>query len=262
MNVQTSPVSIIRLADGVRTTVEERVVREVPLTLRVNGQEFVTLFCTPPDLDRLAVGFLAAQGLLERAEELLALEVEEDRGLAQVEIRDPEGRLAESDRPASIGAGCGRGLLFDQHRLFLTAPKLTSPLTLPAARVPQLLEEFFGRTPARREAGSVQCAGLGGTDGMECIYTDVGQHNALDKVLGEALLQGWPGEEKVLGVTGRLTSEIVLRAARRRIPVLLSRSGPSDLAVRYARGLGLTLIGYVREEGFSLFAGPERIVNE
>lgn len=254
------PRTIIRLQAGHRAAREDLVAREFLFTIAVNGVQLVTLSCTPTALREFTVGFLAAEGLITHLDQIIHLEVDESQGLGRVEIDRPDLSLEELVRTATLTSGCGRGLTFRQHRSFLELEPLDSSLTLPADRIPLLVRELERRSTLFQSTGAVHSAALCTATEAILVQEDIGRHSALDKLIGAALLAGIPCSDKGVISSGRITAEMVTKVARQHIPIVISRCAPSDLAVRYAEGLEMTLVGFVRGRRMNLYTRPDRIV--
>ncbi|MFH1651920.1 MAG: formate dehydrogenase accessory sulfurtransferase FdhD [Chloroflexota bacterium] len=246
------------LEDG-KKDIEDIVARETPLTIILNNQELVTMLCSPEDLKALAVGFLYSEGLLADREEIKKVLVDARRGVARVETRHPDTDLAEEPFKRIITSGCGRGASFYSAADLKKQTRVTSPTTITTAQVFHLMREFLQRSQVHHETGGVHSAALSDTDGILIFKDDIGRHNAIDKVLGESLLDGIPTADRIIITTGRMTSEIVLKAAKRDMPIIISKSAPTSAGVNLAEELGITLIGFVRGKRMNVYAHSGRI---
>lgn len=232
---------------------EVAVVAERPLTVVVNGQELATLLCTPTELEALVLGFLRFEGFLEGPDEVEELEIDPDGGLARVrlshEIVPPPRKIFTS--------GCTGGVTFSLD----LAPPLgpADAIELPTGRIFPLLRELFQRAVLYRESRGIHAAGLAGVERVLLTAEDVGRHNAVDKIQGLALLSGIRTRGKILLSTGRISSEMMRKGARMGVPVIISRTSPTHLAIEGAQRLGLTLIGYARPDAFTVYSHPERL---
>jgi FdhD protein len=232
------------------------VVREAPWTIHVNGQELVTLLCTPNKLNFLVLGFLAAEGLIEGLDDVLLLQVCEDQtGVIEVQVGggDPSPR----GRPLLL-SGCGRGVTFDD--LSANQPKIESSLQVSPEQVARLMRELRSQSPIHQAAGGTHSSGLSDGERLLVVAEDVGRHNTLDKIRGECLFRGIPTKDRLLLTTGRISSEMVSKAVKMAVPIVASRSSPTDLAVKLARHWEMTIIGYVRSGRVSIYTRPERVL--
>jgi FdhD protein len=233
---------------------EISVVQERPLALYVNGQELVTLLCTPSKLEALVVGFLAFEGIIDSLEDLRSLTVLEGEGFVDVrltgEFVPPRRRVYTS--------GCGGGITFslETHR---SAAQWDNSAVEPASLFP-LFRELYAEAHAYRESRGIHAAALAEGEKLLIVTEDVGRHNAIDKVCGEAMLRGIPTTGKILLATGRISSEMLRKGAHMGTPIVVSRTSATTLSIDLAKRLGLTLIGYVRGDSFYVYSHPERLV--
>jgi len=239
---------------------EVEVVREVAVTVTLNGREVITLLASDDALDYLAVGFLRAEGFLERREQVRSVQVTAEGTTVAVEadgVDELAGRLLER---RAVTSGCGKGTTFT-HALdaLLARPAPPGP-RLAAAQALSLMERLLRGSELYRAAGGVHSAALCTPEAVLLFRDDIGRHNAIDKIQGECFLRGLPTADLVLASTGRVTSEILVKAARLGVAVVLSRSGSTDLALGLAERLGITVIGRVRGGGLTVYTGRERVL--
>ncbi len=254
----TVPLNIIRIAENSADTVEDEVAREAALTIFLNDTELVTMLCSPAEEKYLAAGFLAAEGLIETGADITSLIVDETRGIARVNTTS--GGI-EADRvwKRFISSGCGRGATF-YSAADVTSPPVESSIKIDPQGIYRLMRAFQDRSEVFKSTGGVHAAALASVDSIELFSEDIGRHNAVDKVFGRCILDGIATKDKLLLVTGRISSEILLKVARRGIPVLISKSAPTDSGVKLAEKLGITLIGFVRGHRLNVYAHAERMV--
>ena len=229
------------------------IVAEFPLALRVNGRDLATLVASRHDLRYLVAGFLRLQGFVDRVEDFDMLAVCDEFGVANVRIRS---ELPEQLRPV-LTSGCGTGLSFS-----LTQPE---GLQVAAAGIaPQalfrLMAELARQADQYRSHGGIHSAAVGGPDGRLLLYAeDLGRHNTLDRIAGEALFKQLDLGGLLLVTSGRISAEMALKAARLGVTCIASRTSPTDMAVTICQQAGLALIGYLRGEQFTVYSGAERI---
>jgi len=234
---------------------DDEVAVEEPLEIRVDGRPLVVTMRTPGHDDELALGFLYGEGLIDG---LRAAGPPADLAANTVEVRGPLRRdpAARSFFTSSSCGVCGKGAL--DEVAVVSEPVLEGPAFDRAqlAGLPDLL-----RQPAFERTGGLHATGLFTADGtLVCAREDVGRHNAMDKVVGWALRQGlvplWP---HVLCVSGRLSFELVQKAAVAAAPVLVGVGAPTSLAVRLAADRGMTLCGFARDGRVNVYTGLERV---
>ncbi len=229
--------------------VRGEVVREQPLTVYVNGERFLTLLCSPMKLEALVVGYLWMEKVIAGLEDVAGLEVSPVDGRADVTLRGPVTLPGER----ILTSGCGGGITFRiDHRLF---PRLTSTLRVRPAALAARMKDLFSAAVHYQASRGIHGAALADPERLLIVAEDVGRHNAVDKVKGEALFRGIATEERLLLSTGRISSEMLLKAARMGVPLVASRTSPTEMAVALAEQLGITVCGYVRPDGLNLYAG-------
>ncbi len=255
--------------DGKATRVQDCLAGEEPLEMRAGRYSLGITLRTPGDDEELVAGFLFTEGIVSRREDLVALRMPSDadpqRNLVRVTL-DPSVRLAANNAARRFSAGsacgvCGKASITQLRRRGLRRPRadaLFDPEML--CKLPPRLraaQAVFGKT------GGLHAAALFSPgDELLVLREDIGRHNAVDKVIGWALLGGrLPLSGHTLLVSARGGFEIVQKAITAGIPLLASVSAPSSLAVQLARELGLTLIGFLRGRRFVIYAGEERIAN-
>src|SRR5881296_3691619 len=217
------------------------VVREQPLTLSVNGEKFLTLLCSPIDLEALVIGYLWMERVIEGIDEVRRVEV----SVVDGPVALPTERILTS--------GCGGGVTFRiNHRLF---PRLSSALRVRPEALAVGMKDLFAAAVHYKASRGIHGAALSDGERLLLVAEDVGRHNAIDKIKGAALLRGIPTEDRILFSTGRVSSEMLLKAARMGVPLVASRTSPTEMAVGLAEQLNITVCGYVRGEGLNLYAG-------
>ena len=253
----TTSVSVQRLSEAMPAEAEDLVVRESALTIFLNETELVTLLCSPSDWRYLAAGFLFSEGLLQSRDDIQNIVVDEAHGVVRVNVAAAPEAQAVFKR--FISSGCGRGAGFYAGQDVAARSKVDSALNITPSQVYGLMSLFQHRSDVFRATGGVHSAGLATGDEIVLFAEDIGRHNAVDKVFGQCLLEGVATQDRILLTSGRVSSEIVLKVARRSVPCLISRSAPTDLGVRMANELGITLIGFVRGHRMNVYSHPERL---
>lgn len=246
--------SIYSYDKGELAATHRELVAEFPLLLSVNGREIATLIASPHDLRYLVVGFLRLQGFVTKMGDFGLLSICDDHGIATVEIN---GELPERLKPV-LTSGCGTGVTFTLPGVGtgVTGPPGTGRFT-PGA-VFTMMEELARKAEGYRSHGGIHSAAVG--DGDILLFAeDLGRHNTLDRIAGEALVKGIDLAGRMLVTSGRVSTEMVAKCALLGIGLIASRTSPTDMAVRMADESGITLIGYVRAGRFEVYAHAERL---
>jgi FdhD protein len=247
---------IFRYQQGRLEPTDTSIVREFPLKLIVNDREIATLIASPHNLRFLVAGFLRLQGFVDTVSDFHMLSVCEDFGIANVRIK---GELPDQLRPV-LTSGCGTGVTFtletrtpnpeDQDRTRIFRPDA----------VFRLMEGLACQAEGYRNHGGIHSAAVGNAEGDLLLFAeDLGRHNTLDRIAGEALLGSMDLTGSLLVTSGRVSTEMAAKAARIGISLIASRTSPTDMAVKICREAGIVLIGYARGGKFSVYNGAERI---
>ncbi|GAA4778964.1 formate dehydrogenase accessory sulfurtransferase FdhD [Citricoccus nitrophenolicus] len=275
MSRSESRVRVVRVKAGERDARADVLAAEEPLEIRVNGRRLAVTMRTPTEDFSLAAGFLLSEGYLGSAEEVHSIRycgrdfgpgAEETDNTVDVVLR-PEvpAPLPEKERQVLMSSACGLcgRTSIEDVRTQSRFPVAGDPLTVTESFVLQMPEVLRERQKVFDRTGGLHAAGLFDTASGELVAVreDVGRHNAVDKVLGWALLEGMlPLAGHALMVSGRASFELTQKAMMAGVPMLASVSAPSSLAVDLAREAGMTLAGFVRGERFVIYAGEQRIL--
>jgi FdhD protein len=252
-------IKVLKWSDQGLVEQEHPVVREVPLTIYLNDHEIVTLLCLGDHLKSLALGFLKSEGLINKACDLKGIFVDEANRLVRVEVEEDTGLVEKLFMRRTLTSGCGKGTTFYNALDTLVMEKITSPLTISVGQVFHLMRRLAEDSELYKITGGTHNSALATVEDLVLFRTDIGRHNAVDKIYGQCFLDSIPLEDKVLVTTGRMTSEILIKTGRMGIPVLISRSAATTLAVSLAQQIGVALIGYVRGKKLIVYTGRERI---
>lgn len=252
-------VTVLRDGGAAPETLE--VVTETPLTVFVNGKELITLVTTGDANRELAVGFLLAEGFLSEPGDIGMIRQDDEAGIMEIELGG-DLKLAEKLwEKRTITSGCGKGATFYSVLDSLQSRPIASGLTVTPGQVHALMKELNARSDLYRATHGVHNCALADPDRILVFRDDIGRHNAVDKIRGHCFLEGIDLADRILITTGRLSSEIVIKVAKMGLPVLVSRSAPTSLAVELARKVGMSLVGGVKGGKMVVFCGEERIQN-
>jgi FdhD protein len=233
--------------------------REFPLTIMLNGEQLVTVLCSPGEFEALAVGFLFSEGFIRTREEVRGLTLDAERGIVRIRTATDKTSDEKLFGKRVLTTGCGRGMAFYSYADLDRKKKVVSDLKVTPEAVLSLSRRFQGASSLYRQTHGVHSAALCDPENILFFAEDIGRHNAVDKVLGHCLLEGIAVADRILITSGRISSEILFKTAGSGIPVLVSKSAPTDMGVDLARELSVTLIGFVRGGGMNVYACRERI---
>lgn len=231
-----------------------KVVTEFPLQLIVNGREIATLIGSPHDLRFLVAGFLRLQGFVSSLHDFEMFSVCEEFGTANVKIK---GELPERLKPV-LTSGCGTGITFTLPTV-THAAKSSAVFRLPRSprSIFSLMGELSQKADHYRSHGGIHSAAIGRNGVLELYAEDLGRHNTFDRIAGEALFKGIDMAGADLVTSGRVSTEMVAKAALMGIGVIASRTSPTDMAIKLCDQAGICLIGYVRGGSFTVYSHPE-----
>ena len=245
---------------------ETAIAGEHPLTLYVDKHELLTLMTLGAAPEALAIGYLRNQRLLDRIEDIVSVQVDWDVASVVVTTRDGLKDLEAKTKKRTTTSGCGQGTVFGDLMAEIDDVRLPKDETLTQATLYALLDRVRLHETIYKQAGAVHgCALATNEPARSEILTfveDVGRHNAVDAIAGQMWLDRIDGGDKIFYTTGRLTSEMVIKAAQMGIPFLVSRSGLTQMGHEIALKVGMTMIGRATGKHFLLFTGADRFVAE
>lgn len=236
----------------------DRVPAERAITVFMNDIEVATTQATPSDFEELAVGVLLAEGLLTDRAALDSVHTDRKRGLVYVETGEsvPDELVC---RAHYVASSSGKGNTFSHANNSRELARVTSDVHVDADTLHTMMREMSEQAPAYRDTGGVHACALGRLAGILFVREDLAHRNAVDKVLGRVWLDGVATTDAVMLTTGRVSYETCVKAARAGVPIVVSASAVTDLAIALGEELGITLAGYCRGGGIALYTHPERV---
>lgn len=253
---------IVRFANGALTDDTDEIVTEFPLTILLDGEEFATMVCTPDNLEELVIGFLASEGIIRRKAEIQKLHIDTGKGFAYIDLANKTSANKNLHSKRFIGSCCGKSRQFYLYNDARTAKTSTSRIVVSPLKCIELMQNLQEGSTVFKETGGVHNAALCDENGLIKSFSDIGRHNALDKILGYCLMNSIPVKDKIIAFSGRISSEVLLKAAKIGVGIVLSKSAPTDLAIKLADDLNITAVGFIRGESFNVYSHPERIKSE
>lgn len=249
---------ILRLTREGRSSIEDDVARELPVTIILNDQELVTMLCSPKNLDFLAVGFLSSEGLLTSKDEIKKIMVDDERGVVRLETVEAKELAQDVLFKRIISSGCGRGASF-YSAADAVSQKVDSRTPISTNEIFALVNKFQHSSELYLATHGVHSAALCDTNHILVFSEDIGRHNAIDKIFGKCLLEDIPTDSRIIITSGRVSSEILHKVAKKGIPIIISISVPTNLGVRIADDLGITLIGSVKGKKIDVYTNNWRL---
>ena len=239
--------------------VMDEIAKEYPLTLVVNDEEFATLVCSPSHIEELVLGFLASEGVIRTRTDLKALQIDKDKGFAYVLLEKPVQGQKQFLSKRFIGSCCGKSRQFYFYNDVKTAKTIMKTTTVSQAFCFRLMEMLHESSGAFQRTGGLHNAALCTREKLLFSFSDIGRHNALDKLYGYCLLHQITLTDKIIAFSGRISSEVVLKVAKIGCGILLSKSAPTDLALKLADDLNITTVGFLRENKMNIYTHHHRI---
>lgn len=252
---------ILRFTNGHIENAEDIIVTEFPVTVKINEQEFVTMVCTPEYIQDMVIGYLASEGIIRKYEEIIDIWVQEKEGYVHVKIDKLNPYYQNFQNKRYITSCCGmsrQGFVFVNDAL--TAKKMNEiQVKLTPDDCFRLMNNLQISATIFQDTGGVHNAALCDLSGFMLSRMDIGRHNALDKIYGYCLKNDISIGNKIIVFSGRISSEILLKVAKIGCEVVLSKSAPTELALQLAEELGITTVGFIRNQSLNIYTCPERI---
>lgn len=247
------PIQYRQYRSGRWEAVDAQIGIETPVSLTVNGEVWLTFMCTPNQLEALAAGFLFNEGVVETADQIADIRLCAQGDNVDVWLNEAAKKPEQWRRTS----GCTGG--FTALDVTQAEPARLNGFMLHPDTVGRLIEQLFESQDLYRQVGGVHTSALSDGEQIWAVAEDIGRHNSLDKLAGLCLLEGIEIPRKILLTTGRISSEMLQKAARMSAAMVISRTSPSSLSIELAQKWGITLIGYARRDRFNVYAWPERL---
>lgn len=258
----TKKILIEQIKEGVIQKIEDQVVMEYPLTIYLNDEEFITLLCSPnssENLTYLALGFLISEGMIAQKSDVGKVTIEEEAGHIHIQLNNKIDLKQKLYGKRTVTTGCGKGTVFYNVLDSLGSKKIKGDILYDYEHILRLSKELNQQSGLFKETGGVHFCALCDQEKVLFFHEDIGRHNALDKIIGEAFSKEVNLKDKILVTSGRLSSEMIIKAAKKAIPVVVSRSAPTELSVNIAKDLDITLIGFARGNRMNIYHGSKRV---
>jgi len=231
------------------------VIEEALVSIYVNGQDLATVMCSPVDQEALALGFVYNEGIVQSLDEVGLVKTNVTGTVVDILLKKKE---FEPPRRMIITSGCGGGITLQV--LTESFLPLESRQTVHADKILERMRDLQGAAYLYNQVRGVHTAMLATPDGLLISAEDVGRHNAIDKVTGKALRSGTDTRDGLLLTSGRISSEMLNKARRMNVPLVVSRTAPTSIAVQLAEAWNICVVGYVRQGTLRVYTHPHRVV--
>lgn len=251
--------SILKANEAQLEWVEDTVVREVPLTIHYNRDEIATLLCSPSQAEELSLGFLFNEGFIRVPEDVYEIRLDPSDHMVWVEGK-PCLLQKELMSKRFVSACCGKSRAsFCYANDALMVKPITSTYNILLQEAYDYAEFLQSYLPLFQKTGGIHSGGVGNQGKVLLTSYDIGRHNVFDKLSGEAFRTKMNLENHVIFFSGRVSSEILLKVAKMKVPILIARGAPTDMALSQAKALNITVVGFAREHRLNIYTCPERI---
>jgi FdhD protein len=252
----TKQISIKRINNECSEEILDSIIVEKPLKIFINFELYTVLMCTPSEALELVIGFLFSEDIISSFECIKSIEEKYGDRVCVVLNKDIQ---VDFDGVKATTSGCGKGSVKFKFIEEGGIKPIESYYKFTSESILKFMKEFNSKSELFKQTGGVHSSCICGEDGIDLFSEDIGRHNALDKVIGKALMNNVKLKDKIVMTTGRISSDLIIKAAKSGIPIIVSHSAPTDLALSIAETANLTVIGFVRGHKMNIYCGEERI---
>lgn len=249
LNFKTLGAKVIKIDEEINKDFDELIVYEYPLTIFLNNKNIATLLCTPENIKELVVGFLKTKGYIEKIEDVYSVQIDEHDGIANVKAK--KVNLVENKEY--------KEKIYLNSVDFIECTPVESNIALDYEKIYYFMEKNLNYSQVFKNTGGVHNVALADESDLIVAFEDVARHNALDKVIGYSLINYIYLKDKIIVLSGRVSLEMILKAAKLQIPIIISKSAPTNLSIQLAKKLNITLVGFVRGRRMNIYANEHRI---
>lgn len=252
---------VLRVDNEQVKTLEDMIVTEYAVTLKINQQEFVTMVCTPEYVEDMVVGYLASERVIRNFEDIENIWYQQEEGFVHITTKRLNPYYQQIQNKRYITSCCGmsrQGFVFANDALTAKTMK-DSNIQITTEDCFHFMQEMQNAALTFKQTGGVHNAALCDRNGIVLTRMDIGRHNALDKIYGYCLRQQIDMRDKIIVFSGRISSEILLKVSKIGCAIVLSKSAPTELALQLAEQLGITTVGFIRYNSLNIYTHPQRI---
>ena len=252
---------ILRIENNKVNVVEDLVVTEYAVTVKINQQEFVTMVCTPEYVEDMVMGYLASERIIRSFEDIEDIWYQEKEGFVHINTKQVNPLYQKMQNKRFITSCCGmsrQGFVFANDAL--VSKKMDDiHVRITTDDCFRLMRDMQDSAVTFQETGGVHNAALCDVNGIVLSRMDIGRHNALDKIYGYCIRNNISMQDKIIVFSGRISSEILMKVSKIGCEIVLSKSAPTELALQLAEQLGITTVGFIRQNALNIYTHKERI---
>ena len=255
-----SPTSKVITYNHLGEKTESKVAGELPLTIKINNTEIITLMTLGTRPEELTLGYLRNQGIIEDINDIISIDVRWDIGISDVQTKHKDiNEITDKLKNKTVTTGCGQGTIFGSVLTKLYDEVLPN-IEIKRSEIFNLLAKITKYNDIYKEAGAVHGCALCNNEGVIEFVEDVGRHNAADTLSGIMWLNEIKGKNIIFYTTGRLTSEIIMKVKYMSIPIVISRSGVTNMGIELAKDLNVTMIARTKQRSFLIYNNKNNII--
>lgn len=252
-------VTVVRIDSGEKKSIQDSVADESFLTIHLDGRELLTLLCTPHNIGELSIGFLYSAGLIHSADDIDDLTVDSENSSSHITLKEPIPDVNSLFKRVYT-SGCGKGMLFYNVADLSHKNEVAATRTLSSGNISALMKTFIKKSNLFNVTGCEHSTALSDGESILSFFEDIGRHNSLDKVIGDAVFRRLNMNGSIVLTTGRISSEMMYKVQKMRAEFIISRSAPTALSVQLAEKMNVTLIGFARGKRMNVYTAVERVV--
>lgn len=253
--------NIKKVINNKKIDYKDTLVREIKTDIFVNNKKIASMMVTPIDLDALAIGYLISENIISSNKDIKKIEIKKDGLIIDIKTKENIKSLEKLNEEAIIVSGCGKSISsnLDIDPSKIKAQKINSKKKIKATTIFDMMKNFYTSCPLYEKTGCVHTARLYFDNKNYFDAEDIAQHSTVDKAIGKAILNGFDPKNGIMMVSGRLSSEMIVKAVVHKIPILISRTATTCLGAKIADTFNLTLVGFVRGEKMNIYTHDWRI---
>ncbi len=249
---------IIRIRNNSKELLKDPVTEEISLSIVVQNVKLTTLLCSPVNIKDLVIGYLYTSGIIQKFEDIKKIDIDKKKWQGSVDLVNDK-IMKELVFRKIQPVGCGKGIQLYSDSDDIYNQKNDSQLIIEAPIILSFMKDFKNISETFLKTGGVHSAAFANKDNIIVFREDIGRHNAIDKIIGNMILKNKSLNDKMILTSGRISSEVLLKIQRCGVPIVVSKSAPTNIAIDTCTKNGITLIGFARGNRMNIYSGEQRI---